>query len=491
MMRRAGRAVFEQMLAGWPGITRLSICCGKGNNAGDGYVVARLALEQGFEVELIQIGDQGALTGDAATARDEALALGLNITRTEDGGYQPRGELLVDALLGTGLSGAARGAYARLIEQMNRSGRPVVAVDVPSGVLADTGSAPGPAVRATLTVTFIGRKIGLHTGAGAALAGRIHYADLGVGDEVRRQVVGIPWLRFDELVADRGLPRRDPNSYKQALGHLVVAGGDESMGGAPLMAAEAALRAGAGMVTVLTRGIHRNAMLARRPELMVVDAADETLRDEVLTRADVLLVGPGLGRGSWGEALLAGALAAGKPMVIDADGLFLLAERGELSAGAESESRAWVLTPHTGEAATLLGCSIQDVQADRIEAARRLVKKTGAVSVLKGAGSVIAWSAGEQPCRAGICAHGNPGMATAGMGDVLAGIVGGLLAQLKATPPRQAVEDAGLLGTCLHSLAADRAARRLGEATLLATDILSDMGELLRSTAAGSSAGVR
>jgi len=475
-MRRAGRIVFDELLDCWPDLRSVSVCCGKGNNAGDGYIVAGLALARGLRVELVQIGEPDQLTGDAATARDDAMALGLEVTRSDDGELTPAGDVIVDALLGTGLAGAARGAYGRLIERMNAAGRPILAVDVPSGVLADSGGVAGPAVRAQVTVTFIGEKIGLRTGAGAAFAGRVRFAGLGVGEEVRRQVPGLDHLTFDAVLARTGLPVRDAASYKQSLGHIAVLGGDSSMGGAPLMAAETALRTGAGMVTVVTRGAHRNAILSRRPELMVVDAADGALRDEVLDKANVMIVGPGLGRRAWGEELLGLALALEKPAVIDADGLFLL------GASGTRPTVPVIITPHAGEAAALLGLTSADIQADRIHAVKALAAEVGGVAVLKGAGTVVgSVLSGNANCL-GICAHGNPGMATAGMGDVLAGVIGGLFAQ------SMTIESAALLGTCLHSLAADRAAERLGEAGLLATDIIPELVNILKASGAGPTA---
>lgn len=470
LMRRAGRAVFDVLLDRFPAAATLTVCCGRGNNAGDGYVIAELAHRQGIEVELVQIGDPAALDGDAGIARDEALASGVTVTRTDDGDAAIRGDVVVDALLGTGIQGAPREPYARLINAMNGSGRPVLAVDIPSGVAADTGAAAGAAVRAHTTVTFIGRKIGLHTGAGAALAGRVHFASLGVGPEVHAQVPGLDWLTFEALSVDPGLPGRDANAYKQALGHAVVIGGDRSMGGAVAMAAEAALRCGVGMVTVITRDEHRSAILARRPEVMVLDANDAELVEEVLGKASVLIVGPGLGRRDWGRTFFRLALEQNRPMLIDADGLYWLAETGvRPQAGV-------VITPHAAEAATLLESSVAEVQSDRLASARALADAVGGVAVLKGAGTVIAEA---ESGIVGICAHGNPGMATAGMGDVLSGVIGGLLGQ--GATPRAA---AGI-GVCLHSLAADRAALRLGEASLLATDLMPHMIELLRAAVRG------
>ena len=474
LMRRAGRALFDALLDGWPSLRHLTICCGRGNNAGDGYVVAGLARAQGMTVELIQLGDPGALDGDAATARDAAVAAGVRITRSDDGHIVPGGEVIVDALLGTGIQGAPRPPYARLIEALNASGRPVVAVDIPSGVAADTGAAAGVAVRAHTTVTFIGRKIGLHTGAGIALAGRVLFAPLGVGAEIHARVDGLDWLTFAGLVESVGLPQRTADAYKQAVGHVVVVGGDHSMGGAVSMAAEAALRTGAGMVTVITRDAHRNALLARRPEVMVLDADDAALVTEVLDKARVFVLGPGLGRRAWGAGLFAQVLERRKPTVIDADGLYWLAQTGAPAAGA-------IITPHAAEAAGLLDTGVAEVGGDRLASARALAERVQGVAVLKGAGTVIAVhdgaTAGPAGRCVGVCAHGNPGMASAGMGDVLSGVIGALLGQGLAP------EGAAALGVCLHSLAGDRAAGQLGEMSLLATDLIGEMVSLLKSAA--------
>ncbi len=469
LMLRAGRAAFEALLRGWPQARALSVLCGKGNNAGDGYVVAGLAQELGLDVQLVQLGTADALSGDAATARDWALARG--VVPQEVDGTLPAltGDVLVDALLGTGLSGPLREAFEVAVQAINAAARPVLAIDIPTGVIAATGAVPGSCVRASVTVTFIGRKIGLHTGAGAAAAGRVVFADLGVGDDVRGRVAGVPFTTFADACARYPLPQRGPDAYKQALGHVLVVGGDRSMGGAPLMAAEAALRVGAGMVTVITRPEHRNAVLARRPEVMVADAEDAALRASLYGKASVLVVGPGLGREPWGRALLREAVESALPMVLDADGLHGLAE---LALEAEGPM---VVTPHTAEAAALLGCTIREVQDDRPAAAAALAERIRGVGVLKGAGTVVASAARETPAL-DVCRHGNPGMATAGMGDVLAGMVGGLLAQ--GLPP----EGAALVGVTLHSLAGDEAARRVGQRSLLATDLLADVIELLRVT---------
>lgn len=457
LMCRAGEAAFRTLVGRWPDARRLAIYCGKGNNAGDGYIIAGLAREALLDVSLIQLGDAADLRGDAARARDWALQRGVEIR----GGGDPAGaDVVVDALLGTGLSGQVREPYAGVIDAINLAGAPVLAVDIPSGVSADSGAVLGTAIRADLTVTFIGRKLGLYTGPGLDCRGDVVFADLGVPSAVFRRLAGRPLLSFPALEPAFRLPARGANAYKQALGHVAVVGGDGNMGGAPIMAAEAALRTGAGMVTMVTRAAHRPAVLARRPEVMVADADDPEQRRSALDRASCLVVGPGLGRTAWAENLLKETLALGKPMLLDADGLNLLADLDLRASGPV------VVTPHAGEAARLLGTDSGAVQADRPRAVLALARRVGGVAVLKGAGSLIAALHSGEPRLLGVCAHGNPGMATAGMGDVLSGVIGGCLAQ-GLDPAAAAVA-----GTCLHSYAGDLAARECGQRSLLATDLL-------------------
>ena len=453
LMRRAGRAAFDELLHRWSGIRSVSICCGKGNNAGDGYIIAGLAQEIGLKVQLLQVGDAAQLRGDASLAKAWAEERGVVPGR---GDAPFTGEVIVDALLGTGLSGPVREPFRTAVERINASGRPVLAVDVPSGVDADTGALADAAVRADVTVSFIGAKLGLHTGPGLAARGALVQAGLGVTDAVLAQVPGCPWLQFDAAE----LPALAVDQHKHRMGHLAVVGGDAGMGGAPLMAAEAALRAGTGLVSLLTRPEHQAAILARRPELMAQDAGDAESAAALLGRASAVVVGPGLGRAPWGERLIRLALAAGKPTVIDADGLRWLAEL-ELPPTGEP-----IITPHPGEAAALLATSTAGIEADRPAAALALARQFDAVAVLKGPGTLCAADA-----LLGLCGHGNPGMATAGMGDVLAGVIGGLLAQ------GLGARRAATLGTCLHGWAGDRAARGRGQRGLIATDLFNAIAE--------------
>lgn len=454
LMLRAGRAAFDALVHRWPQARSVTVFCGKGNNAGDGYVIAGLAREIGFDTQLLQV-DPGGLQGDAAEARQWAQARGV---APEQADAPPRGDVLVDALLGTGLQGPPREPYATAIRGINASPRAVLAVDVPTGVNGDTGAVPGEAVRADVTVSFIGAKLGLHTGPGLALRGDLVHAGLGVPPSVMEAVPGCPLLTFDP----GSLPPLDVNTYKHRAGHLVVVGGDFNMGGAALMAAEAALRTGAGLVSVVTRREHRPAILSRCPEIMVQDADETEAVADLLQSATAVAVGTGIGRTPWAERLFRMTLATAKPMLIDADGLRWLAEIDAEPATAP------VITPHAAEAAQLLGMTVADVQADRPGAALKLAQTVRGVAVLKGAGTICA---AEE--LLGVCGHGNPGMATAGMGDVLAGVIGALLAQ------GFSARSAATLGTCLHSFAADLAAQRMGQRGLIATDLFPAIAESL------------
>ena len=460
LMKRAGAAAFDALRAQWPSARSLSVVCGAGNNAGDGWVVAGLARDRGFDVQLLQLGSAAPLRGDAALARDWAQAHGVSHEEWTDGsdGAQLRGEVVVDALLGTGAKGPPRPGYARAIERINTSGHGVLAVDLPSGVAADTGHTAGAAVAADVTVTFIGAKRGLYTGAGVDCAGSVVYADLGVPRAVFDAVPGVAALRWQAVRAS--LRERPRSAHKNRFGHVLVIGGDAGMGGAVAMTAEAALRVGAGLVSVATRPNHVAPLLARRPELMVRGLDDPTELDALLARASVIAVGPGIGRSPWAEALFQravdAAIGAGKPIVIDAEALTLLAQTPRRLPDQT------VLTPHPGEAARLLGVSVADVQSDRFGAAQTLATRFGARVVVKGAGSVLA-APGQ---ILGVCLDGNPGMATAGTGDVLTGVVAGLLAAGAGT------DDALRLGVCLHAAAGDLAARD-GMRGLLATDVLA------------------
>lgn len=454
LMRRAAAAGVASLRRHWPQARRLAVWCGPGNNGGDGYLLGALAKEAGLQVELIALSGQA--TGDALQARTAFEFAGGRVHLFDPAAPWPDVDVHVDALYGSGLNRAPEAPVAALIERINAGGKPVLALDVPSGLDADRGTRPGAAVRASVTVCFIAAKRGLYTGVASDYVGELELDTL--------QLPASLWQAQPadgELLQVTSLPPRPRVAHKGDHGRLLVVGGDHGMGGAIRLCGEAALRAGAGLVSVATRDVHVVALNAGCPELMARGVDGPQAIAPLIERADVLAVGPGLGQGAWGHALWLTALDSDRPLVLDADGLNLLARE------PRRFDRAAVLTPHPGEAARLLGVDIATVQADRFASARELARRHGAVVVLKGAGSLIAHPDG----RLAACPWGNPGMAVAGMGDVLTGVIAGLLAQ-GAT-----AWEAACLGVGLHARAGDVAAEA-GERGLLASDLFGPLRRL-------------
>jgi NAD(P)H-hydrate epimerase len=459
LMCRAGGRVFETLRARWPEVDSVTVCCGGGNNGGDGYVVARLARAAGMNVQVIALKSPTELGGDAGRAARDWLEGGDDVDAPDSGIL---GEVIVDSMLGTGLDRPAEGAYAELIERVNRAGGPVVAVDVPSGLSADTGMPTGPCVQADCTISFIGVKRGLWTGQAGRWCGRVLFDDLGVPDAVHEAVESDGEL-MDADDLDHWLLPRAPDTHKGDLGHVLIIGGDTGMAGAPLLAGMAALRSGSGLVSVATRAEHALSALSLQPELMVHPVEELDRLDQLLERADVIALGPGLGRSSWSRLVWKRALSASRPVVLDADGLNLLAgESDELVRGENL-----ILTPHPGEAARLLDCRVAEVQSDRFAAVRELARRFNCTAVLKGHGSLVADARG----RVGVCPHGNPAMATAGMGDALTGVVASLWGQQLPD------FEAACCGTLVHALAGDWAAAGLRQ--ILASDLIGALEHVL------------
>lgn len=458
LMSRAGQAAFDLLRDQWPQARRLCVLCGVGNNGGDGYVIAALAEKAGFEAHVVQVGDAAKTQGDALTALQRAQEEGASF-ETFGADTKLEGDVIVDALLGTGLNGDVRGDYVAAIAAINHSRCPVLAVDIPSGLCSDTGRVLGCAVKADCSISFIGCKQGLLTGQAPDFVGQLFFASLQVPEAVLNDLPpGATLIREAHLRS--WLPPRSRLSHKGNNGHVLVIGGDLGMGGAVAMAAEAAGRVGAGLISVITRPQHIAAILARRPECMVLGVGEADQISSSLQKADILVVGPGIGQSSWGQGLLKQVLATDLPLVLDADGLNLLATwQGEASLAQRGN---WVLTPHPGEAARLLESTTEAVSRDRYAAVSQLQQKYQGAVVLKGAGSLIAGDEGAL----WVCHSGNPGMATGGMGDVLSGIIGGLLAQ------GLTLEQAAAAGVKVHAAAGDRAAEQAGQRGLLATDLM-------------------
>jgi len=460
LMQTAGQCAFDLLRQEWPDANRITVFCGSGNNAGDGYIVAVLAKLFGCNVQVLTLADPQKLVGDARLAYQWAREHNLSIAA-----FAPvKNEnlikgVVVDALLGIGVRGDVRENYAAAIASINSSNRPVLSIDIPSGICGDSGRVLGKAVKAAHTITFIGLKRGMFTADACDYCGNIVYASLGVKAAVfETQKIECTRLNFKPPL----LSERPANSHKGMFGRVVVIGGDRNYGGAGIMAAESALLSGAGLVYLASRPEHVSAALARRPELMVsgIESSDQLKR--LLEQTEVLVLGPGVGQSEWSTEVVECALQSERTMLMDADGLNLLASKFKRYAPRDN----WVLTPHPAEAGRLLGISTTQVQADRFAAAKALHEQYGGVIVLKGAGTIIADNNGLY-----LCTAGNPAMSTPGMGDILSGIIGGLLAQ------GLSLSASAKSGVWAHATAADNHVTTKSK-HLLATDIYADLKEL-------------
>ena len=463
LMERAG-AGLARVVAGVVPAGRVVVVCGKGNNGGDGFVVARLLRAAGREVDVLSPVPLDGLTEDA---REMCARLPGEAPRPFDPRRLEGAGGIVDAMLGTGFSGAPREPVAAAIAAINASGAPVVAADVPSGVDGSTGEVEGEAVRAQATAAFHRGKPGLWIHPGKAHAGAVHVIDIGIPD-------GAPGEPPAGLVGEgvlHGYPRRGPSSTKFDSGAVVVVGGSSGMTGAPSLAAGAAIRAGAGYVTLAAPGSLELAFSARAPvETMLAglpehdgglaaEAVDPAL--ETLERADAAVLGPGLGRRDGTARLVRELLSRAEvPLVLDADGLNALA--GVFPDGLTGRGAPTVLTPHEGELGRLLGIPSSDVKERRLHHVREAAAQANAIVVLKGDDTLVVSPGG----RVAISRGDAPALATAGTGDVLAGVIAALLARGLPT------DQAACAGVWLHNRAGRLAADRLGADGVIASDVI-------------------
>jgi ADP-dependent NAD(P)H-hydrate dehydratase / NAD(P)H-hydrate epimerase len=459
LMERAGTRACHWMQARWPDLSEVLVVCGVGNNGGDGFVLARHARQGGLRVRVLMLGDVEKLSGDALAMADAWRAMGEQIEPYT--GLPGKPGLIVDALLGTGLEREVTGRWAAAIEEINAHQAPVFALDIPSGLNADSGRVMGSAIRADASLSFIGLKQGMFTGQGPDCCGEIAFDALDVPARVyARQLLAcrrIDWHKTSALVS-----RRKRSSHKGDFGHLLVVGGDKGYSGAVRMAAEGAARSGAGLVTLATHPEHAVWSNIGRPELMCFGVTDETSFEPLLQRVDAVVLGPGLGRNGWGEALYHSLAKTRLPLLLDADALYWLAMHPD-------HKKNWVLTPHPGEAARLLNWSTEQVQDDRFAACEALQQRYGGVIVLKGAGTLVG-SDGNQTIA--LCSDGNPGMASGGSGDVLSGVIGAFLVQ------GYSLREAAEIGVTLHAAAGDQAALK-GEIGMLAGDLIDALRHTL------------
>jgi NAD(P)H-hydrate epimerase len=435
LMTRAGAAAIRAAREQFPDAKRWQVVCGAGNNAGDGYVVARLAAQDGIVVSVLALVDPESLTGDAATAYGDFAAEG-GVVMAWEGVLDDEADLVVDALLGSGLERDVTGEFAKAVSAMNAHRAHVMALDIPTGVHGDTGQVMGTAVEADLTVTFVGLKAGLFSGEGAELSGVIAFDGLDVPEHCRPQAEAMS-RRISDRVLRRCLKRRARSAHKGDFGHVLIIGGGEGMPGAVRLAGEAALRTGAGLVSVATHPAHASIIVGSRPELMSHGIADADSLAPLLEKATAVAFGPGLGTSEWARQLFAVVGGLELPCVWDADALNLLAEMP-----AQSDGRRAALI------------ALQD--------------KYGGVVVLKGANTLVT-SKKKVPW---LCTSGNPGMASPGMGDVLTGIIAALLAQGLGK------EASAVVGVEAHARAGDRAARA-GERGTIASDLIAELRNVI------------
>jgi hydroxyethylthiazole kinase-like uncharacterized protein yjeF len=468
LMQRAGEAAFKVLKQKWPKVQNILVVAGNGNNAGDGYVLAKLAKQQGFNVVVICEQPKRELAGDAKQAQLGWQKLGGETQQFTELDYT-QFDVIVDALLGTGVTGEVKPAFQAVIQQINQTDIPVLSIDLPSGMFANTGQALPICVNANVTVTFIATKPGMVSGIGKEFCGKLIFADLVVGKEffdiARSEAQLVDWPMLQPL------PTRPVHGHKGTFGKLLCIGGNKGMAGAIRLSAESALRCGVGLVKVYCHESSSIGISAGRPEIMLTHKELEAALDW----CSCIVVGPGLGQDDWAHqqfsSLFEYLKQHPKPLVIDADGLNLLAPIKDDSDMQHTLARlpALVLTPHPGEASRLLNCNITKIENDRYVSSQHIAQKYQSTCVLKGAGTIIQMHESHQEQRCFVCKGGNPGMATAGMGDLLTGVIGAFLAQGLTS------QKAAIYGVCAHAEAGDRVAIQYGQRGMIASDLLQPL----------------
>lgn len=492
LMENAGKAVADFISGNWGSSHKVYLFCGPGNNGGDGLVVARHLFNRGYQVQVFLGIKKDKLKGDAAINFKIAINMGIDVKELLSSSQistlreltREKGVILVDALLGTGAKGSPRGILKEMIELINGWEAVKIAVDLPTGVDADTGEVPGEAVKADFTLTFAYPKRGIYLYPGMDYAGEIKVVDIGIPANIlEKEKICISANLLSSTAFNPGLFYRKPSSHKGEFGHLLVLAGAPGLTGAAALTCLSALRVGTGLVTLGIPQSLNHILEVKLTEAMTLplpETEEHTLSPQALEKiiqfskkCDAIVLGPGLSLNFQTGDLVKNLLRTLTiPLVLDADGINAL--RGEIEF-ISNYSGSLIVTPHPGEMARLTGTSVAEIQQDRIKAALELARRTGKIIVLKGAGTIIAEPEGE--CW--VNTTGNPGMASGGTGDVLAGIIGGFLAQGMDT--LTAVK----LGVYLHGLAGDKAAEKKGEISLLAQDMIKNLAFAIRSLTNG------
>ncbi len=456
LMQRAGKAAFLFIREHYPNAKRILVITG-GGNAGDGYVLARLLHSADIECYTMPVVPITKLRGDAMRAQNAYAVLdGKVIDSSED---LAEYDLIVDALFGTGLTRPAENEFAEMINAINRTLIPVLSLDIPSGLNANTGNPMGPTVYANCTLTFIGLKSGLITGESRDYTGRVGVDTLGLSDAIigMSEKLG---MSLSKAIPTRLLPARKQSGYKNMYGHVLVIGGNIGYPNAARLAGEAAARTGAGLVSVATHPDNVAAVAAGCASLMVKGINEPRNLADLMNKADVILIGPGLGQDKWAQKVFARIIETKKPLVVDADALRLLSDN-------PNKCDHWVLTPHPGEAAKLLTCNAEEIQLNRVSSALAIQEQYSGIAVLKGSGTLTCHDQ-----QINFCTSGNVSLATGGSGDVLGGIISSLVAQ------GLSLIDAANCGTMLHGLAAELVSKN-GTRGVLASDLFPAIYELV------------
>ena len=461
LMQRAAEVTFDAMLDSYPESKSVCVLCGTGNNGGDGYVIATLAIKAGLKTTLIQLGDINSIQGDALLAKDAFIVAGGIPLEFDE--KQLKADMIVDAILGTGLTRNVKDDWLGIFNAINQTSAKKIAVDIPSGLSSDTGNVLGACIKADLTMTYIGLKCGLFTGKARDQVGRLVFDDLAVPASVYEKLStkSNKNLIPHSIITDTIKPR-SRCSHKGNFGSVLLIGGGPGMSGAIRLASEACLRSGAGLVHVATHPSHANYINATRPEIMVKGVEKPQGLDDLLSKVNTIVLGPGLGKSKWARDLFMHLMNASQPIIMDADALNILSEN-------PIRKDNWILTPHPKEASRLLNNTAQEIESDRYLNNEKMQRKYGGVCILKGAGSLI-----NNDSETLVCTSGNPGMSSGGMGDILSGIIGALVAQ------GLDLFDAATIGVELHAQAADLAAKK-GEIGMLASDLFPHLRTLLNN----------
>ena len=462
LMEKAAAYAFQCSQECFQNIDSIQIFCGSGNNAGDAYLFGCYAIDHGITTSVIYLSNPKTLKGDAYSAYQRYKAKEGKLVQWHEN-ININCDLIIDGIFGIGINRPVKGIFLKAIELINQNSTPVLSLDIPSGLSGENGKIMGSSVRADLTITFVGKKIGLYINDGPKVNKRIKYSNLDIPDACFEKVKPILEVTNESHIGQI-LRQRKKDSHKGNFGHVLVVGGNHGMGGAVRITAEAALRTGAGLVSVITTSENAQTILKIRPEIMThALESDHKNLPHIIDSVDVIAIGPGLGQDQWAMGLYDAVLESNKPLILDADALNILAKNPQ-------QKEDWVLTPHPGEAARLLACSNSEIQSDRLKSLKNLCDGFGGVVLLKGQNTLI----GRKAAIPHMISAGNPGMSTAGMGDLLTGIISGLYAQFRD----QDLQLLTSVSALIHSTAGDRAARS-GERGIVATDLFVELKDLL------------